>query len=255
LATARPERSFVRSATAPLDLDQSAVLRDRVIAELDGLCSADEAADWVHRRLPDKNKLTADDAQRVEISFLAKLAAIEEASSSGAPAETIPSSGAASPGPTVSDEAMPPVDSQSEAVEVPLAVSETPAGSNDEDTFAQIPEKAFGSGRRRLAGKAIRLRDKEHCKFVARQACVVCGRAPAEAHHLRFAQPRALGRKVSDEYTVPVCRLHHRELHRYGDEVSWWAGVNVDPVPIALELWRRSRSGATHSSTLLCPLP
>jgi hypothetical protein len=67
------------------------------------------------------------------------------------------------------------------------------------------------------------------------------GRTPAEPHHLRFAQSRALGQKVSDEYTVPVCRLHHRELHRYGDEVSWWAGVNVDPVRIALELWRRTR--------------
>jgi hypothetical protein len=76
------------------------------------------------------------------------------------------------------------------------------------------------------------------------------GRAPAEAHHLCFAQPRALGRKVSDEFTVPVCRLHHRELHRYGDEVLWWAGVNVDPIPIALELWRRSRPGSAYSSTL-----
>jgi hypothetical protein len=93
-----------------------------------------------------------------------------------------------------------------------------------------------------IAAKTIRLRDKEHCKFVASQPCIVCGRTPAEAHHVRFAQPRALNRKVSDEYTVPVCRVHHRELHRYGDEASWWAGVNVDPLPIALELWRRSRS-------------
>jgi hypothetical protein len=69
------------------------------------------------------------------------------------------------------------------------------------------------------------------------------GRTPADPHYLRFAQPRALGRKVSDEFTIPLCRLHHNELHRYGDEVSWWAGVNVDPVPIALELWRRTRLG------------
>jgi hypothetical protein len=54
----------------------------------------------------------------------------------------------------------------------------------------------------------------------------------------RTAQPRALGRKVSDEYTVPVCRLHHRDLHSYGDEASWWAGVSIDPLPVALELWR-----------------
>ena len=93
-----------------------------------------------------------------------------------------------------------------------------------------------------MPAKAIRLRDKEHCKYVATQPCAICGRTPAEAHHLRFAQPRALGRKVSDEYTVPVCRLHHRELHRYGDEASWWAGVGVDPLPIAVELWTRTRS-------------
>jgi hypothetical protein len=67
-------------------------------------------------------------------------------------------------------------------------------------------------------------------------------RAPTEAHHIRFAQPRALGREVSDEYTVPVCRLHHRDLHSYGDEASRWAGVGIDPLPIALELWRRSHS-------------
>jgi hypothetical protein len=91
--------------------------------------------------------------------------------------------------------------------------------------------------------QAIRLRDKEHCKFVATQPCVVRGRKPSEAHHIRFAQPRALGRKVSDEYTVPVCRLHHRELHRYGDEASWWAWILLDPISLALSVWSRSGAG------------
>src|SRR6202041_3000538 len=104
---------------------------------------------------------------------------------------------------------------------------------------------------RRLTANTIRLRDKEHCKYVATQPCVICGRTPAEAHHLRFAQPRALGRKVSDEYTVPVCRLHHRELHRYGDEASWWAGIGVDPLPIALELWRSSRSAQLSQNDMI----
>jgi hypothetical protein len=108
--------------------------------------------------------------------------------------------------------------------------------------------------RRRFAAKTIRLRDKEHCRFVATQPCVVCGRTPAEAHHIRFAQPRALGRKVSDEYTVPVCRVHHRELHRYGDEASWWAGTSIDPLPIALELWRRSRLTYSLAATWSEPL-
>ena len=89
---------------------------------------------------------------------------------------------------------------------------------------------------RRVTAKTIRLRDKEHCRFVTTQPCVICGRTAAESHHIRFAQPRALSRKVSDEYTVPVCRLHHRDLHSYGDEASWWAGTSIDPLPIALEL-------------------
>ena len=99
-----------------------------------------------------------------------------------------------------------------------------------------------------MTPRPIRLRDKEHCKFVAGQPCVVCGRSPSEAHHIRFAQPRALGRKVSDEYTVPICRTHHGELHRYGDEASWWSGVGVDPVEVALRLWRRSHPNGPVSA-------
>jgi hypothetical protein len=127
---------------------------------------------------------------------------------------------------------------------------ETPGGQAFAETIDAsaaapiiLPQKPPGR-HRRVAAKTIRLRDKEHCKYVTTQPCVVCGRTPSEAHHIRFAQPRALGRKVSDEYTVPVCRQHHRELHRYGDEASWWVGVNVDPLPVALELWGRSRSSA-----------
>jgi len=51
--------------------------------------------------------------------------------------------------------------------------------------------------------------------------CLICGRQPSDPHHLRFAQPRALGRKVSDEFIVPLCRAHHREVHRCSDEVGW----------------------------------
>ena len=107
--------------------------------------------------------------------------------------------------------------------------------------------EAAGGGAVHSAGKTIRLRDKDHLKFVSKQACVVCGREPSDAHHLRFAQPRALGRKVSDEFTVPVCRLHHRELHRHGDEAAWWTGLKIDPVPIAFALWRSTHRDGTFS--------
>jgi hypothetical protein len=61
-----------------------------------------------------------------------------------------------------------------------------------------------------------RVRNKAHLKFVSQQACLIGGRQPCDAHHLRFAQPRPLGRKVSDEFTVPLCRTHHREVSPLG---------------------------------------
>jgi len=74
-----------------------------------------------------------------------------------------------------------------------------------------------------------------------RRSRVLCGRQSSDAHHRRFAQPRALDRKVSDEFTVPLCRLHHRALHARGDEQAWWAAVNIDPAPVAQQLWNRTR--------------
>src|SRR5262245_61844537 len=82
-----------------------------------------------------------------------------------------------------------------------------------------------------------RLRDKAHLRFVASKACLICGRQPCDPHHLRFAQPRAIGLKVSDEFTVPLCRGHHRQLHQAGNEEAWWAERNIDALEIAKNLW------------------
>jgi hypothetical protein len=82
-----------------------------------------------------------------------------------------------------------------------------------------------------------RLRDKNHLKFVASQPCLICGRQPSDPHHLRFAQPRAIGLKVSDEFTVPLCRGHHRQLHQAGNELTWWERLNIKPLAVAKALW------------------
>ena len=204
----------IRPPRIVLATDQSEALRERLIAELSDLKSADEAAHWVHKNLPAKNTLALADAETVEASFRERLAAIEAEQVSAGSVQAIVNSG---------DE----------------STRERSAATDSRETPAPA---ATVVGRRRIAAKTIRLRDKEHRRFVATQPCVVCGRTPAEGHHVRFAQPRALSRKVSDEYMVPVCRAHHRELHRFGDEASWWVGVNIDPLPISLQLWRRSRS-------------
>src|SRR5262249_46549125 len=100
-----------------------------------------------------------------------------------------------------------------------------------------------------MIGEPKRLRDKAHLKFVATQPCLVCGRQPADPHHLRFAQPRAIGLKVSDEFTVPLCRGHHRELHQTGNEFAWWQGRNIDALQLAKELWAQTHSdAATHQA-------
>ena len=93
-----------------------------------------------------------------------------------------------------------------------------------------------------------RLRDKQHLQFVGSQPCAVCGGKPADAHHIRFAQKRAFGAKVSDEFTVPLCRQHHRELHNYAHETAWWHDVGIDPLPIARDLWEQSHEESGFSA-------
>jgi Rad52/22 family double-strand break repair protein len=93
-----------------------------------------------------------------------------------------------------------------------------------------------------------RLRDKAHLRFVASQPCLVCGRQPSDPHHLRFAQPRALGLKVSDEFTVPLCRGHHRQLHQAGNEAAWWDKLNIKPLEVANGLWEQTHPKSASAS-------
>ena len=86
-------------------------------------------------------------------------------------------------------------------------------------------------------GEPKRVRNRDHLRHVASHPCLVCGRSPSQAHHLRFAQPRAMGRKVSDEFTVPLCATHHHELHMRGNELEWWKDKQIEPLSIAEELW------------------
>jgi hypothetical protein len=191
-----------------LDPKASTALRDQLTAEIDEIKSDEEAANWAHRVFGAKNTLTTADAERVEQAFQARLANIV-----------------------------------TEAANGPSPESRLPCGDRD---------------KRRLRAAAIdksvlslpaprRIRDRDHIGLVAKQPCLICGRRPADAHHLRFAQSRTLGRKVSDEFTVPLCRGHHREIHRCGNEVAWWKKVGVDPTVPARALWLESHPLPTAS--------
>jgi ERF superfamily len=209
------------SARPVLTPDESATLRDQLVAELVAINTADDAAAWAHRNLPFKNSLTAEDAQIVEVQFQARLATIGDSADAGGPPNATPDQRVLSAGRLAAD--------------------------SSEKTSTVVKQRSRGAAVPAL-GKTVRLRDKDHRKFVARQPCLVCGRVPSDSHHLTFTQPRALGHRVSDEFTVPVCRIHHRELHRSGDEATWWQKFNIDPLPVALRLWE-------HSQTEVGPSP
>jgi hypothetical protein len=117
------------------------------------------------------------------------------------------------------------------------------AGAKNPETNGQAPRQLDRSTPAIITIiKPVRERDRDHLRFVATQPCLVCGRTPSDAHHLKFAEQRAMARKVSDRFAVPICRLHHRELHRRGNERAWWQSQGIDPLVIAADLWGRKHA-------------
>jgi hypothetical protein len=211
-----------RHAKAVLAPAQSASLRDALLAEMVDLKDGEALALWAHRRLPAKNALTADDARIIDTASQRILEICRE----------------------------PALD---QADEVPALAS---AMSQTTDAVMMAGAHSAQPAAPRMVSPLIkqsRKRNKAHLAFVASQACLICQRTPCDAHHLKFAQPKALGRKVSDEFTVPVCRDHHHELHRHGNEAAWWANLNIAPLNVAKELWQTSPIHGSPESVVAKP--
>jgi hypothetical protein len=192
-----------------------------LIAEIKRAKTPDDLALWAYGRLGAKNTLTADDARVVEIAYLELLNAAD---------------GLDLPEP---ERGFPtPINKGNEKVpsEPGISAEIHHQGASSQKMVTPLP-------------KSTRARNKAHLRFVATQPCLVCQRSPCDAHHLKFAEPRALGRKVSDQFTVPLCRQHHQELHLHGNERAWWADVNVTPLETARALWDVTTSG--HGTLVL----
>jgi hypothetical protein len=212
ISTARGRNEPVDSDDAGLKSQLSATLRDQLIGQLKEVSTVDDAAIWARRILPAKNSLNVTDAWQVENAFQARMAELELGVDDTEPRPWLPGS--------IREQAS---FLNRKGQETPR----TPTTERIEKSCAAHPEPR-------------RVRDREHVKFVAGHPCLVCGRRPSDPHHLRFAQSRALGRKASDEFTVPLCRGHHREVHRCGDEAAWWAKLGVEPLGVANALWRET---------------
>jgi ERF superfamily len=192
-----------RGSQSELSAALSASLRDELLREIEFLKTADDAALWAQRRLGAKSTLHSADAAHVERGFQDRLMSFTS-DAAGASIQKVEQSSHRS-------------------------------GQDKKRSRSATIDKTM------LALPASRrIRDRDHVKSVAKQPCLVCGRRPVDAHHLRFAQSPALGRKVSDEFTVPLCRGHHREVHRCGDETAWWKGTGIDPSAAARVLWLKT---------------
>jgi hypothetical protein len=117
-----------------------------------------------------------------------------------------------------------------------------PSKDQKANTPGRKPQTDPGDQAVMVIRKPVRERDRDHLRFVASLSCLVCGRTPSDPHHIKFAEQGAMGRKVSDKFAVPICRLHHRELHRRGDERAWWQNQGIDPLPAAATLWARTHA-------------
>ena len=209
-----------------LAAEPSAALRDQLIAEVADLTDGDNLALWAHRRLSAKNTLKADDARAVEAAYQKILNPLGEQLDALSPA--LPDDSASLENCNVPDDLdHPAADRQSTAVTQETTTNNGSTAARDQQPPVNISPLA----------KTVRKRNKAHLAFVAAQPCIVCGRSPCDAHHLKFVQPRSLGRRVSDEFTVPLCRDHHQRLHRHGNELAWWANLQVAPIEVARDLW------------------
>src|ERR1700730_12119120 len=215
------------ASSAVLPTEQSSGLRDRLVSEIAGLTSQDSAAAWARKALPLKNTLTAADARLVETAFALKQSAFTLGNAPERLPRNLPPTTAAALTPAGPDAA-----AAAGSLEITRSADGHEAGRIDKSVLTLSTPRRY--------------RNKEHLRFVAKQPCLLCGRKPSDPHRLRYVQPRAVGRKASDEFAVPLCRVHHREVHRAKDEKAWWQQARIEPLRVARKLWKETRVEEGH---------
>lgn len=207
--------------------ERSAELLDQLLGELALQESSEGLLAWTKVALSFKNTLLEADARVLEAAYQKRF---EEA-------------------------ALPDIDpaGQLPVSAVGQALPEEPPSETNGDVRAPANASSEEQGGLAFPKEPPRKRSKDHLAFIRSQSCLVCQKTPADAHHLKFAQPRTLGRKVSDEFTVPLCRSHHQSLHRYGNEKAWWTNLQIAPLPIAKELWDASPVHLTIGADVAAP--
>jgi hypothetical protein len=225
-AKAKPSKGVLNRAPV-LGPPQSAELREQLVSQLASLTTSEDLLAWAMASLPRKNTLLEADARVVEAAYRTRL------------------EDTARPATSIVDQA-PALDREQNLSPEPLAAAAAGTEAALQPSLPAAPEAGLAHPK-----EPPRKRSKAHLLFVREQPCLVCQQTPCDAHHLKFAQPRALGRKVSDEFTVPLCRAHHQDLHRHGNERAWWANLQITPLAVARELWAASPVHAPANTIIM----
>ena len=86
-----------------------------------------------------------------------------------------------------------------------------------------------------------RWQSKQYLKYVASHPCLLCQHNETQAHHITITEKRGISQKVSDYYTLPLCYLHHDQLHNTGER-KFWKILDLNPVDLAkyfFDLWEK----------------
>jgi hypothetical protein len=247
-ASRSPTR-IARAVQEKLDAEASGAATAQLIQDIQTLPEG-ELQSRAIAILKAKNRLPKEDAKQVEEAFEARMSLQDDSTDAVSMEEPTPiPTGPSKPASISAKDVKRPRARQRKTdatgskipapqVTSPSMIDDGPSASTVEQVD-KIPVKIDKS--KLTFSEPRRLRNKAHLKFVASQPCLVCGRSPADAHHLRFTQPRAMGLKVSDEFTVPLCRVHHRDVHSHGDELAWWQKRAIDPLVTSRALWVSTR--------------
>jgi hypothetical protein len=204
-----------------------------LVTQIFQITSAGNATEWAKRALVTKNRLGLADVKLVEDAFERRLAEFSASAT------------------TAVDNGAPPIavmPSETPQSDAPSSAEASKVKSAEQESNPVRPGSGIDKSVLALPSPR-RYRNKDHLRYVAKQACLVCGRKPSDPHHLRHMQPRALGRRTSDEFVVPLCRVHHREMHRAANERAWWKHYSIDPIKVARKLWDETRVNEARITT------